>query len=42
MFPGLVIWNGTRHAKECEKLACCVRGYHAAVGELLSVQKGTE
>ena len=38
MFPGLVIWNETMHAKNVEykQLACCIRGYQAAVGELLA------
>ena len=27
---------------EYEQLACCVRGYYAAVGELLACKKGTE
>ena len=40
-FPDLVIWNETAHAKEYEyeELACCVRGYHAAVGELLACKR---
>ena len=39
MFPGLVIWNETTHANKYEKLACCVSGYHAAVGELLMCKR---
>ena len=39
MFPGLVIWNETTHANEYEELACCVSGYHAAVGELLTCKR---
>ena len=41
MFPDLVIWNETAHAKEYnyEEFAWCVRGYHAAVGELLASKR---
>ena len=37
-FPGLVIWNKTTHVNGVQT-ACCVRGYHEAVGELHTCER---
>ena len=40
MFPSLVVWNETTHTKKTwSATACCIRGYHAAVGKLLVCEK---